>query len=83
MVNGDDAVGANAYGGEIINLERTAYEAYGEETARGGAAAYEEETAEGDDDVNARLFVAGGMSAYGGASEDKSTTAAYATNGDS
>ena len=39
MVNGDDAVGANAYGGEIINLERTAYEAYGEETARGGAAA--------------------------------------------
>ncbi len=83
VVNGDDAVGANAYGGEIFHLERTAYEAYGEETARGGAAAYEEETAEGDDDVNARLFVAGGMSAYGGASEDKSTTAAYATNGNS
>ena len=37
MVNGDDAVGANAYGGEIFHLERTAYEAYGE-TARGGAA---------------------------------------------
>lgn len=51
VVNGDDVVGVNVYGGEIFYFECTAYEAYGE-TARGGAAAYEEEMVEGDDDVN-------------------------------